>query len=94
VPPLGLVSGSLHPNYPHLSDDQRGEFAKVVPNISNLIRDRLRPAQQRFRDAARTDLHLPLLPPDSIDPLYPDPPPAAVAVIAGTPTVSQGPPGR
>jgi hypothetical protein len=101
APLLGFIS--LHPNYPHLSDDQRGEFApKVVHNISDLIRDRLRPAQQKFRDAARTDLHLPLLPPDSIDPLYPYPPaapaaaapPPAAAVIPGTRTVGQGPPGR
>jgi hypothetical protein len=92
APLLGFIS--LHPNYPHLSDEQRGEFAKIVPNISDLIRDRLRPAQQKFRDAARTDLHLPLLPPDSIDPLYPYPPAAAATAIPAPPTVGQGPPGR
>ena len=90
APLLAFIS--QHQNYPQLNADQFGEFEKAINEISSLIGHNLKDAQTNFRDTARKDLGLPLLPRDSIDTIYA--PPATARAIPGTPTVSQGPSGH
>ena len=85
-----------HSNYPNLSQPESEEFrTKVIPQVANSIYWNLRVAQRDFRDAARRDLHLPILPPDSIDPLYIPALPSgpAAAAVPATPAIV-GPPGH
>lgn len=74
-----------HPQYPNLSGADVPAFLKVADEVHILLYNDLQNAQAEFRKAAQTDLKLPLLVGDILNPLFGNPTPEGATAATAIP---------